>query len=137
MQAQKPDDDSRLFAALVAVLLVVVAIFAYSLIIGRAPESFTQVWIDSAPESARAGEQFAVSFTIDSHEAEPRAYSYSITAGNSALASGSIELQPAQKRTLPETISLSKIGTQKVLISITSQGKQAPYELWFWVNVGA
>lgn len=130
------ESGKRLFLAMVAVLLVIVAVFIYSLWLNRTPEAFTQVWLESGAQIAAAkGEAFPVRFVADSHEAGQTVYSYKIMAEGATKASGSITLAAGEKKTVEESISISTSGSQRVDIEISKPEKPEPYTLWFWAEV--
>lgn len=135
MAGKQQESDMRLFAAVLVVLVVVVAAFIFALGATRAPEAFTQVWLESGnPEQAAAGESLNVRFTIDSHETGQTTYSYKIMAEGAEKAAGSATLAPGEQKTIVESISISAAGTQRVDIEITKPEKPEPYTLWFWVE---
>ncbi len=147
VQLQKQEDaqedayEARLFLALVAVLVVVVAIFVYALMLNRAPEAFTQTWLEDTPKTAVVGQAASFSFIIDSHESSATTYQYSISAEGGIKRQGSITLEPGQNQTISEQITFTHIspaereGKTKVLIEISRPGLDEPYSLWFWVAV--
>lgn len=133
----KLDKDNYLFAVLLVILIIVVSLFIYSLLIGRTPEQFTQVWLGNNLSTVNANENFDVNFFIDNREEEAVTYTYKIIAEGSTKAEGGITIGPGKTENLAEEISLNNPSSekQKVLIEITKPDKPEPYTLWFWVKV--
>lgn len=135
--------DTRLFIALLAVLIIIFAVFIYALDINRNPDSFTQAWLEEYPSEAHTAEEFGFSFVINSHEAAPTTYNYTITSkleGSDKVkthAHRETNLEPDETKTRTHKITLEETGQHQVLITIEAEGKENPYELWFWVRVDA
>lgn len=135
--------DSRLFIALLVVLVIIAAVFIYALELNRTPEAFTQAWIEVYPEQVLSLEEFDCSFTINSHETVPTTYNYTISsqweayAEEKVLVQGGTLLEPNETKTITHKLSLAETGEHQVLITISAEGKENPYELWFWVSVDA
>lgn len=133
-------ETDRLFLALAAVLIIVVVVFIFTFVIGRTPSNFTEVWLSnesSAIDEIGAGTAFDVSFVIKSSEAETTEYEYKIIAESQTKASGSIEINPGEEKTITESVSLQNLSEEKtkVLIEISKSDKDEPITVFFRVKV--
>ncbi|MFH1224201.1 MAG: hypothetical protein V1676_00170 [Candidatus Diapherotrites archaeon] len=130
------DFGEGFFLVLAVLLIAAAAVFIYSLSLGRAPEEFTQAWLEGTPEKVIVGRPFAVNFVVANSTGSAEDYKYAITAEGMPKVQGFIPLAPMRREKVSNEISLGTPGMQKVQIDIAPQNSPEAQKqtLWFWVE---
>jgi len=122
------------FYSLLAALAVIVGLFFYSLANPRTSEGFTEVYFKQDPE-VKAG-SLSFSFVVANHEGKAVEYAFEVFLGGERLDSGKalVEDQGIKVVKVDRPLAAPLQEPTKLLVSVSRDGKPAPYTLWYWVG---
>lgn len=142
------DKLNKIFLILtITTILAIIITFALVIMEPKPKEAWTTIFFSSYPQRVKAFEPFYVNFTVESHENEVSNYPYNIEMEfyenqelikTRAIASGSLMLNPGEKKNVSEVFEVDELYPYEIRIRLDlfKEGINETYRnLYLWIDL--